>query len=420
MSYKLVQFAPIALHVCDVGPFQHQKFTFDFHDAGGAPANVYVILGVNGLGKTTLLESIAFLVGILDGDPVEADDPPWLQDHPRARLQLDVLVTLDTGTGSSKGVVSLVANKGVVQGDTEELKFWLEEDLTRDDASWWVRDGYITVFGGRERHLVSTDRHGEPNEEGIRLLEVGVRGGLSRAQENALRHDLMDPVENAPALLYFTAHRDLMKATPPSERFLRRPEEWSHSLVRRFGAEQGVWPASLDHLLTWLDYVDEGRTGGRFDQACRIVNEYLFAGADQGPSKALTRVDRERLQAVVTVSTPVEGELRAHESEHRLDRLSGGERSLAQIFVRLAAHMTLNTIVLIDEADVHLHPAWERELMWALKEFVKDHPGTMLILTTHSMDMLKVYRVKDLEEGLSKGGYILDSQQFQLGAHERE
>ena len=81
--------------------------------------------------------------------------------------------------------------------------------------------------------------------------------------------------------------------------------------------------------------------------------------------------------------------------------------------------MSRHTIVLIDEADLHLHPAWERELMWALKEFVRDHPGTSLILTTHSLDMLKVYRTREEEHGLRKGGYILDSEQFKLGSHER-
>lgn len=45
-------------------------------------------------------------------------------------------------------------------------------------------------------------------------------------------------------------------------------------------------------------------------------------------------------------------------SWHRLDRLSSGEKNLVQLFLRIGAHMTRNTILLIDEFDVHLHIRW--------------------------------------------------------------
>ena len=239
-------------------------------------------------------------MGLLDGDPAEATHPRWLQDHPRARLQLDVLLTLRASSGPpTTGLLSLVANMDPDPGDTVELEYWLANDFTRFGASWWVRDGFSVELGLPRRHLRCANSSGEQDEQSIRVYESGLRGGLERAQHIARRNDLMAPTEDAPVALFFTAHRDLMKGTAPSERFIARPQEWSHAVVRRFGAEHGVWPASIDHLLAWLDYIDEGRKDGRFVQACRILNKYLFAGTDNGPSKAVTGFDRERLQAIV-------------------------------------------------------------------------------------------------------------------------
>lgn len=420
MSTHIYEFRPIVLTVEGVGPFQGQPFQFELTDGDGDPANLYVIVGVNGLGKTTVLESIGFLISLLEGDdPARVDEPAWLRDHEDARLQLDLLVEMDDGE-RSRGVLSLVATKDSTRAQPE-LRTWLSQDLERHDATWWVQDGFVSPSGLRDRYRVALRPDGEVDAQALRHLDA-LREHIRGAREARWRSDLAQPTEDAPSVLFFTANRDLMCAAPTAERSLSRPVDWSHALVHRFDSEQGLWSRSLDHLLVWLDYVDaEARARGlgpdRFARACEIVNRHVFADPNEGPTKRLVRVDRERMEAVVEVNYgPDRGGVR----EHRIDRLSGGERSVAQIFVRVGAHMTLNTIMLIDEADIHLHPAWEREMMWALKGLAREHPGLTIILTTHSMDMLKIYDIHRQETDLRKGGYILDTREFTTGRETME
>ena len=65
-----------------------------------------------------------------------------------------------------------------------------------------------------------------------------------------------------------------------------------------------------------------------------------------------------------------------NENLHRLDTLSNGEKSLVQLFVRLGAYMTRNTILLIDEPEAHLHEDWQQRLLTQLKKMAQEQfPG---------------------------------------------
>jgi predicted ATP-dependent endonuclease of OLD family len=96
-------------------------------------------------------------------------------------------------------------------------------------------------------------------------------------------------------------------------------------------------------------------------------------------------------------------------SEHRLDRLSSGEKSLVQLFLRIGGHMTLNTIVLIDELEVHLHPNMQHRLLKILKQLAIDNPGLTIISTTHSREILRAFAHEIEEKGLVKGGHIISA-----------
>lgn len=424
MSIRIHQFRPLALHLENVGPFSGRLFSFPIQDANKDPANLYLILGVNGLGKTTVLESMAYLLSLLACEPESAIEPDWLTDHPNARLQLDLLLQVQAGGVTRNGILSLVVSRESGRSDPE-LSFWLEGDLKKYDARWWVRDGYVMPLGVRDRHLIASRPLNEASFSDVREivqdiealdLMAAVREHLHQAHRRPASTTLGEPIEDAPSVLYFTAHRDLSRRVHEEVRTLKRPPEWGHHLVQRFDSEQGTWSSSLDHLLVWLDYLDgefANRPGPRrFDKARDLINRHVFRELSEGPSKRLSHIDRERMEAVVEVRTSDGSGRTTVTGTHRIDRLSGGERSLAQIFLRIAAHMSANTVILLDEADLHLHPRWERDLMWELKSLVRDNPGMTIILTTHSIDMLKVFDTRRAEEGIRKGGYILDSKDF--------
>ena len=61
--------------------------------------------------------------------------------------------------------------------------------------------------------------------------------------------------------------------------------------------------------------------------------------------------------------------------------MSSGEHQILSVLVGLVAENTVNSIILIDEVELHLHPIWQRKLVQALRE---DKSNNQYIFTTHS------------------------------------
>ncbi len=112
---------------------------------------------------------------------------------------------------------------------------------------------------------------------------------------------------------------------------------------------------------------------------------------------------------------PPEAQVDASNGEtHGLNRLSSGEKSLVHLFLRIGAHGTANTIILIDEIDAHLHIRWQHRLYNALEKLAKDHPGFTIIMTTHSTEILRRFTAAlNIEkEGLYLGGELIEQHEL--------
>src|SRR5207247_8707450 len=99
---RTTQFQPLGLSVTGVGPFQKGRTEHvDFSDAQGIPCNILVLASRNGMGKTTLLEAIAYLMQLLDPRiSLEKLAPPWHLDQNSGHLlQLDVRVRTEDENG---------------------------------------------------------------------------------------------------------------------------------------------------------------------------------------------------------------------------------------------------------------------------------------------------------------------------------
>jgi predicted ATP-dependent endonuclease of OLD family len=107
----------------------------------------------------------------------------------------------------------------------------------------------------------------------------------------------------------------------------------------------------------------------------------------------------ERAELVSYVNTP--------EGRHPLNAISHGERALLQLYLRTAAHMSRNTILLIDEVENHLHTRWMNRMFQTLKEMLASIPSLSIVFTTHSRELAEVFDFKRPEPGIVKGGYII-------------
>jgi predicted ATPase len=67
--------------------------------------------------------------------------------------------------------------------------------------------------------------------------------------------------------------------------------------------------------------------------------------------------------------------------EYRYDGLSSGEQMLLAFLIRLVSDNIHESILLVDELELHLHPIWQRKILHALPRIGKRN---QLIATTHS------------------------------------
>ena len=65
-SFRIHSFEPVQLTVENIGPFRDRVQSFGFlHHELNEPCNFYLFISQNGYGKTTLLELMATLMGML-------------------------------------------------------------------------------------------------------------------------------------------------------------------------------------------------------------------------------------------------------------------------------------------------------------------------------------------------------------------
>ncbi|NLD99101.1 MAG: ATP-binding protein [Fibrobacter sp.] len=68
-----------------------------------------------------------------------------------------------------------------------------------------------------------------------------------------------------------------------------------------------------------------------------------------------------------------------------VDSLSSGEIEIISLIGRIARNATADYIMLIDEPELHLHPAWHRIILKALREVTS---GAQIIVATHSPQII--------------------------------
>lgn len=389
----IYEFKPLFLTLDRIGPFQNY-YTIDFTDSNHHPCNYYMMVSPNGLGKTTSLDIFACLVNSLGQKNIERYGHEDL-DRGNGRAQLDFWVRLRWQGRNISLVLSIVAGS---LGEEVFLKPWEEEELQQHNAESWHRTGFRSAVTGRYESVSS--RKDELLQD---LLAV-----LRAASETAPEDGFLQPSFHLPTVLYFSAYRDIPypnnnnhecishQAGSQNERSITTPNHWNYQPLHAFESHSAHWKSSLDNLLVWLKWLDNGS----FETAQKLINEQLFVDTP----KLLRGVRRNPPEAIIDAG---------NDQTHRLDRLSSGEKSLANLFLRIGAHATSNTIILIDEMDIHLHIRWQHRLYNALEKLAQDNPGFTVIMTTHSTEILQRFTatLNQSRENLFLGGELIEGLQ---------
>lgn len=375
-------FAPLFLSIDRVGPFQERMEEFDFTDSDNEPCNAYLMVSKNGRGKTTVMELMAAMMNMLGRTECSSLGIEDL-DRGLGRAQWDIKVTLNTDGRRETVILSLMAG---VLGEETSLKFWSAEDLQTYGASAWHRLGFVRA--NRAARYAAVGKGNRWVSDFSALIDSGRGERLRGFESDSLTF---------PTLIYFSAYRNIVRLDT-TERTIVEPRDWNYQPAHSFDIEGHDWRNSLDNLLVWLKWLDDGR----FDDAVQAINERVFKVGDPqlDSGKRLKGVRKEPPEAIVV----------SGDQEHRLDRLSSGEKSLVQLYLRLGSHMTRNTIVLIDEPEVHLHRNLQYETLFELLGIAKkNYPHVSVFMATHSERLMKAFALDQVERNLIKGAYIIET-----------
>lgn len=324
------------------GPAQ----TLDLSDGQGNPARWTVILGDNGVGKTTLLQCIAECTVAPNHDPLKE----------RGQLKLFETWRLRAGSGDF-----LFSASRTPSAHAEQQASRLETSISLGPA---LREGVSEPFIRRFSTAATLDTSevpefwvfldGSATGEDIRALICYAYGATRRMGTTMLSKPQAQTLHDHEATAsLFSEGVDLLNA-----------EEW----------------------LLQADYASliESRVRGQARRRRDQIREVLINLLPDVSDIRFARPTEADWKPRVEVETPY--------GWVRIQDLSLGYRALIAWVVDLAYRLFERypdspnplaepAIVLVDEIDLHLHPRWQRTIMSYLTE---RFPNTQFIVTAHS------------------------------------
>lgn len=318
---------------------------FDFLNSNGEIKRWCVILGENGTGKSTVLQSISLaLMG-----PEPANRLARLEGWVRAR--------------AARGTL----NAEILPGQNDRLT---ERGKQRTQTPYHA---LYAITGDQEIDV-----------RGVHYDRPTVVFDGDKAQLNALKRGPLSEKSAGWFSAGYGPFRRLLGGSPDSIR-LMYPGQKEARFVTLFRED-----AALEDLDEWLK---------RIDHRSREDNE---AGRYAARLKAMVEAVTSRLLPIGVRLSSIGPNGALFNTPYRVDtpilELSDGYRSMLALAADLLRRLDeafdnpddwidsngqimAEGVVLIDELDAHLHPTWQREIGFWLKE---QFPNMQFIVTTHS------------------------------------
>lgn len=295
------------------------------------PEQVNVLVGVNGVGKSAVLDCTAILLSRLIGR-----------------------IRSSTGTG----------------------RFFTESDI--NNGTRWTRNEIDIFLQGKSvQWSVFKGRRGHKKQTITNLSEL-------RKQVELLRSRLAeDEHTNLPLAVYYPVNRAVLDI--PLRIRKRHPFD---RLAAYDQALSGEW-SSFRVFFEWFREREDLENEQRLDKprfydpqllAVRIATERFLPGftglrVRRSPLRMVVKKNRKEL----IVNQLSDGE------KCTLALVGDLARRMAIANPHMEDPLQSEGIILIDEIDLHLHPGWQRSIIPALKE---TFPNCQFLLSTHSPQIL--------------------------------
>lgn len=329
-----------SIELNDFKRFTHQ--TFDLWDAAeGEPLWRVLFVGDNGAGKTTVLQAAALCLSLATGKTSSVDDfswPGWLAErHER--------------WGTPQITLDVCFEPREIEATQQVFKAWRDSRIYTDEIEPSQHERVRLILKGRE--LV-----GEPAE----LAQFRARDQARRL----LRHQpqLRGLFKDLPGVFWFDQFRNLgaMPADPD---------------LARDATNRGS--PGIGTLREYLVKMWHGREQGKAHRTDFLGQlERLFQTAF--PDRRFADCEPRYVSGLPTPDDYY-FMLADGERTYDLEEMSAGEQAIFPLFYDFVRQQIGQSVVLIDEIDLNLHPPLAQTLLQMLPSLGS---GCQYLMTTHS------------------------------------
>jgi predicted ATP-binding protein involved in virulence len=350
------------LHLQNFRGFRELKLTL--------PSDLAVFIGVNGSGKSSILDSIAILLSQFVAD---------VSVHYESRLYIeedDIKITSNEVFLSTR-----------VKVDSNN-KLWWEVSQDRKMGMQSTKGDLFNYLLERLLNEVI------PIHDDERILQINNK------------NDLILPI-----IVFYHTDRILIKSSAINE---ISEEERENTYGSRLIGYQKAFSGNINDFrdfLYWFKEEEEYENEVRLREdtnfrnpRLEIIRKALETFLEGFPNTQfsdlhIVRVSPSREGGIRRLSKP-SLVIKKNGENFKLDQLSDGEKTLLMIVVDIARRLAIlnpsitnpyellekgTGIILIDEIDLHLHPQWQRIV---IPSFRKTFPNCQFIVTTHSPQVL--------------------------------
>jgi predicted ATPase len=325
--------------------FRHiERLELDFTDSVGRVRDVSVIVGPNTSGKTTVLDALGIGLGFVTELPYRRHDlnlnvPSIVRRGSlHARVECHVRFSPEE-IETTRQLYALLAEEQDIPNAEEVVIAWEYPDRKGEYPSGYIRceprNGWY-LFKGRVKaaRLLSSGRVNWSwfqRVGGVFTFDQQ-RTGMGKV----IPRDIWEVIQEG-------------SATDADDRYTTDPR----FILRGLAVQSLVPPAD----------------GRQVDQFKLIQDQYAEVCAGH------------RIRGVVRDELGLDVVFTNGAYEYRYDGLSSGEQMLLLFLIRMVTEHIHQSIVLVDEIELHQHPIWQRKLLYLLPRIGQ---GNQVIATTHS------------------------------------
>ncbi|GJD19147.1 ATPase [Rivularia sp. IAM M-261] len=317
---------------------------FDFTDPEtGLARDLIILVGMNGTGKTSILQAIAATLGTATGRLQKISDLEW--------------------TGFNYELLS--NNWGRFEPDvTVKVQFSSPELEAVHNLQQKLLEMGLTSVSPAQKHIV-TLKWNEGRVQADSAAELFQFRGREYAKQ-LRRTEGFQVFEQVGTVLWYTEQRTSTSLTTEDPQLKL---EITEDLLR-------------DRLSKWRLFHQDVESGkiqqlrsGQKDLYAEIERNYKIVFPERSFSGTVLR---ENVDDILS-----EPWFYLHDSknQYEISEMSGGERAVFPMLMDFASWNIHNSVILIDEIELHLHPPMQQAFLRALPKLGNNN---QFIITTHS------------------------------------